>query len=304
MTPFTGLYTALITPFKRDGSLDEEGLLLLIQRQLQADVDGIVILGTTGEAPTLTDQEKKRVIQLARAAWPKKSLVVGTGTYSTRETIRNTQEAKDLGADCALLVSPYYNKPTQEGLYLHFKAVANAVNIPILLYNIAYRTGVSQHLETILKLAEIENICGIKETSPHLNATSHLIWESKKRRPGFVVLSGDDELNFPIIALGGDGAVSVISNLFPEKVSEMINLALGNQISLAREIHYQLLALCRGASLETNPIPIKAALQSCGLPSGNPRLPLTPLAEMHRLELLKILDTMDRYEKKTAVRAS
>lgn len=283
------LYTALITPFKEDQTLDVEGLIQLIERQVP-HADGILVLGTTGEAPTLTPEEKQTIIRITRQAWPKKSLIVGTGAYSTLATIKSSQEAEKLGADGVLVVTPYYNKPTQEGLYLHFKTVAESIEIPLFLYNIFSRTGISLTIETICRLASIKNISGLKETSSDLFFLSCLREAIQKINPDFSLFSGDDQYNFPYLSLGVQGLFSVFSNLYPKELKELITLTEQDRFSEARAIHYRFLALFEALAIETNPIPIKAALEFCGLPCGKPRLPLSPLSLKHSLNLKELLD--------------
>lgn len=286
ISQFKGLYTALITPFTDEDHLDEEGLNVLIQNQLIAHVDGIVVLGTTGEAPSLTENEKDRVIEIAQKKCEgKTSLIVGTGSYSTKKTIENTLKAEHAGADAALIVTPYYNRPTQEGLYLHFKAIAEASTLPIILYNIPGRTGQNLHLDTLKRLLDIPSIKGIKEASGNISQINDVIGLVKSMRPDFSVLSGDDALTLPLMALGGDGIISVISNILPNEVKSLVDsMNLGDIIS-AREIHNTLMPYIRMAFLETNPIPIKAMHGLLQMPSGKCRLPLSELSNENRQKI-------------------
>ncbi|HEV8051772.1 MAG TPA: 4-hydroxy-tetrahydrodipicolinate synthase, partial [Parachlamydiaceae bacterium] len=219
MNRFQGVYTALITPFTDEDLLDEDGLRLLIQRQITAGVDGIVFLGTTGEVPTLTGKEKERIIAIAKNDCSQKaSFIVGTGSYSTKKTVEDTLAAEKAGADGALIVTPYYNKPTQEGLFRHFKEITDATKLPIIIYNIAGRTGQNLQTDTLKRLMEIPSIVGIKEASGNISQINDVIGLARNYRPEFSVLSGDDALTFPLMALGGNGVISVISNILPKEV--------------------------------------------------------------------------------------
>jgi 4-hydroxy-tetrahydrodipicolinate synthase len=279
MKKIQGVHTALITPFTSQNTLDEEGLRLLIQRQLQAQVDGITILGTTGEAPTLAKDEQERIIRIAKKECNGSDtvLMVGTGSYSTDQTIQNTELAHKLGADAALVVVPYYNRPTQEGLYLHFQAVAKGSSLPIILYNIPGRSGQNLQLGTLRRLLAIPSIVGIKEASGNISQINDTIAIAKEIRPDFAVLSGDDGLTLPAMALGGDGVVSVISNLIPQSVKALTTAMQKGDLTQARKIHEELLPLIKMAFIETNPIPIKTILALHGLPAGPCRLPLCGL---------------------------
>lgn len=283
---FKGLYTALITPFTDEDQLDVEGLSLLIQNQLQANVDGIVVLGSTGEAPSLTENEKKQVIQIAKTKCEgKTALIVGTGSYSTKQTIENTLKAENSGADAALIVTPYYNRPTQEGLYLHFKTIAEASNIPIIIYNVPGRTGQNLQTETLKRLLNIPSIKGIKEASGNISQINEVISLVKSERPDFSVLSGDDALTLPSMALGGDGVVSVISNIFPNEVKSLVDRMYTGDLFSARAIHNDLMPYMKMAFLETNPIPIKAIHKLMQLPGGKCRLPLCELTEENKQKI-------------------
>ena len=286
---FRGLYTALITPFTQDGALDEAGFRILISRQITASVDGIVVLGSTGEAATLTSSEKERVIQIAcEMCEGKMPVIVGTGSNCTRSTIEQTQLAEKLGAAGALVVTPYYNKPTQEGLYTHFSSVADATNLPIILYNIAGRTAVNLETATLLRLIEIPNIVSVKEASGQMDQIMDVIAKAKQIRPKFSVLSGDDALTLPILALGGDGLISVTSNVYPEQMMELIQTCLSGNFNEAKKLHEELLPTIRSLFIETNPIPLKALMEMEGMPAGPPRLPLTPLSEINRPHLKRL----------------
>lgn len=285
-----GLYTVLVTPFHADGSLDEEGLRHNIRFQLQNHIDGLVTLGTTSESPTLTASEKQRIAAIClEEIKGQVPLMIGTGSYSTKQTIESTQIAQSEGASSALIVTPYYNKPTQEGLYRHFKAVAASVDLPIVVYNIAGRTGQNLATDTLSRLAEIPNIVGVKEASGNLHQIMDVIELMRNVRPDFSIMSGDDALTLPVLTLGGHGIFSVLSNLIPERIKEMIaHFQVGN-LSMAQDIHYELYPLFKGAFIETNPIPIKKAMGLWGMAAGPCRLPLcemTPENEKKWTQLL------------------
>lgn len=284
----SGLYTALITPFKENGSLDEEGFRSNIARQMEAGVDGLVVLASTGEAATLTHKEKERLIKLSSDG-ASCEVMVGCSGNATSETIDNLKRARDFGATSALVSAPYYNKPTQEGIFRHFEALTQAISLPILVYNIPGRTAVHIELDTLKRIAALPNIFGIKEASGNISHIGSVISNLKASYPSFRVFSGDDILTLPIMALGGDGVICFLSNLLPEKMKALVSACLKNDFQKGRQLHFDLLPLFHATTLETNPIPIKAAMQACGLPAGLPRLPLTPLAEPFRSILLKVL---------------
>jgi 4-hydroxy-tetrahydrodipicolinate synthase len=284
-----GLFTALITPFAED-ALDEKGLRQLIQRQLAAQVTGIVILGTTGESATVTEEEKERILAIAlEEAQGKTLLIAGTGSNSTEKTIRETKRAYELGFDAALVVTPYYNKPTQEGIYQHFKALSAATPLPLIAYNIQGRTGVNIETPTLIRLAHLPHLIGVKEASGNMNQMADVLYALKQEQLPFSVLCGDDGLTLPLIALGGQGVISVVSNLFPTEMMNLVQAALAGDFARARKEHEALLPFFRAAFLETNPIPIKAALQHLGLPAGSCRLPLSALQDKNHAALLCVL---------------
>jgi 4-hydroxy-tetrahydrodipicolinate synthase len=290
---FEGVYTAIITPFLSNGALDEEGLIQLIDRQISANINGIVVLGTTGEAPTLTPQEKRRIIQLARERIRSPvQLLAGTGSYATSTTIEETKKAEEWGVDGALVVTPYYNKPTQEGLFLHYQALAKATSLPILIYNIQGRTGQNLQTSILKKLAEIPSIVAVKEAAGNMIQMMEVIEMAAQCPYDFKVLSGDDNLTLPLMAIGGHGIISVVSNLVPELILELYHKCLANEWDLARQLHYLLLPLFRGAFIETNPIPIKTLLQFDGLPSGPCRLPLSFLTAENEKKLRHLHETI------------
>lgn len=288
-----GLWTALVTPFNPDGSIDERGMLELIDLQTSSGVDGIVLFGTTGESPTLAEEEKIRLFKRARERVPHSILLaMGTGSYSTEKTIQECIKAKDLGADAALVVTPYYNKPMQEGLYAHYAKIAESTPLPLVLYNVPGRTGVNLTPQTVLKLAKFPAIRAIKEASGNLVQMMELLETIPAVRPDFAILSGDDNMTLPLMSLGGHGVVSVVSNLVPEEVSLLVNACLNNDWSKARELHFQLLPLFRAAFIETNPIPIKTLMNFAGLPAGPCRLPLTPPDAEHERKLRHLYETL------------
>lgn len=269
-----GTITALVTPFI-DQQLDEAGLIQNIRRQIAAGVNGILLLGTTGEASTLSHNERERVIAMAVAeAKGKVTIWVGTGSYCTRQTIENTLKAKALGADGALVVTPYYSKPTQEGIYRHFEALTAAVDIPILVYNIPGRSSINIEPATLLRMAALSNIVGVKESSGNIQQASEFLHAVQSRYPHFKVFSGDDALILPMMALGAVGIVSVVSNLLPEQIVALANAALRGDFQRARDMHFQLQPFIKVAFIETNPVPIKTAMSLCGMPAGGCRLPL------------------------------
>lgn len=294
-----GVYTALVTPFLEDGKFDEKGFKKNIQFQIKNGVDGLVPLGTTGESPSLTPTEKEQIIKIAvKEAKGNIPVMVGTGTYSTDSTIANTLMAQKLGADYALIVSPYYNRPPQQGIYLHFKAVADATTIPIMIYNIQGRTGQNIYTDTLKRLAQIPNIIGVKEASGNIGQVSDVIENLSKIRTDFSIMSGDDASILNIMALGGHGVISVVSNLLPKQIKSLYDALAKEDYTSAREIHYQLSPFFRTAFIETNPIPIKAAMEHAGMASGKCRLPLCELlpenAEKLQASISKIFNLNKR----------
>jgi 4-hydroxy-tetrahydrodipicolinate synthase len=273
---FEGTYTALVTPF-RNTEVDYAALAQLLERQVQAKVDGVVPCGSTGESATLSHDEHERVIAFVIEKVAKRvKVIAGTGSNNTRESVRLTKFAQEHGADGALLIAPYYNKPTQEGIYAHYSAVADSVPLPQLVYNIPGRSAVNIAPETLARLAQHENVVGVKEASGSLDQVSRVV---EACGPRFTVLSGDDSLTLPILAVGGRGVIAVISNLVPGALVELVRYALAGDYVQARRAHYALLPLMRAMGLETNPIPVKAALAALGHMQNELRLPLTPLSE-------------------------
>jgi 4-hydroxy-tetrahydrodipicolinate synthase len=287
-TLFRGAMTALVTPFDKSGKLHEEHLKKILEFQIQGGMDAIVPCGTTGEASTLEYDEHFRVCELTAHYVNKRAkVIIGGGSNNTHRAIQLTRFAKEIGADGVLSVGPYYNKPTQEGHYQHFMAIAESTDIPIIIYNIPGRTGVNIEPDTLLRLAaEIPNIVGVKEASGNLDQMMIIL---RDRPPNFSVLSGDDSLSLPLIAVGGDGCISVLANEMPAEFSRMIHAALDNNWELARRIHYQTYALMRANFIETNPVPVKAAMAMMGQIEEVYRLPLVPMQPKNREKLQSIL---------------
>jgi len=284
----TGTITALVTPFKNN-ELDKVGLRQNIRFQLENEIDGIVVLGTTGEAPTLTSEEEEIILRIAvEEIRGKVPLLVGTGTYSTEATIQNTKKAKELGADGALVISPYYNRPTQEGIYQHFATLTQKVPFPIYIYNNPIRTGANIKTETLEKIAALPYVFGVKETSGNILQIQEVLQKIGHGNKNFSVISGDDIFTYPLLALGGDGVISVASNLFPK---EMKNLTQAATLEEAKEIHFSLLPLFEVLGLETNPIPIKTAMALSGMPAGPCRLPLCSMNGQNKAKLETFLKT-------------
>jgi 4-hydroxy-tetrahydrodipicolinate synthase len=277
---FTGCGTAMVTPFRGDGSLDEPAQRNLIRRQVDAGIDFLVPCGTTGESPTLTHEEHLRVVELTvEAAKGKVPVLAGAGGYNTAEVIALARELAAIGADGILSVTPYYNKPTQEGLYQHYRAIAAAVSLPIVLYSVQGRTGVNVEPATVKRLAEIENIVGIKEASGSISQMAAIL---NIVRDDFIVLSGDDAITLPLIALGGRGVISVVSNEIPAEMAQLTRFAMHGDFAEARAVHRRYHSLMEVNFVESNPIPVKVAMAEMGLLEAAWRLPLlAPKAENH-----------------------
>jgi 4-hydroxy-tetrahydrodipicolinate synthase len=291
-----GVYTALVTPF-RDENLDEKAFRNLIEFQLKSGVDGVVPCGSTGEAPTLSYEEHEKVIELAvKYVKGKVPVIAGTGSNSTSEAIELTESAKKLGADFSLHTTPYYNKPTQEGLYQHFNAIAESVNIPLILYNIPGRTGVNMTPETVLRLSKVKNIVGIKEAAGSLTQTSEIYRLTKGK---FAILSGDDNLFLPMMSVGATGVISVLSNIMPRQMKALYKaFAVDHNVRKALDIHTKLMLLFQGMFIETNPIPVKEALAFMGMLKKEFRLPLCPLSDANSKFLKGLLSEYGLLKKK------
>jgi 4-hydroxy-tetrahydrodipicolinate synthase len=281
---FDGAFTALVTPFA-NGKVDFRTLGKLIESQIDAGISGLVPCGTTGESATLTEQECKDVIRATvESAGKRVPVIAGTGSNNTRETVERTAFAKEFGADAALLVTPYYNKPTPQGLFEHYRTVASEVDIPIILYNVPARTGISLPVETVAALSEIPNIVAIKEASGNLAYVSEIIEACR-----ITVLSGEDSLTLPILALGARGVISVVSNVLPRQTEELVRSYLNGKTEEAREIHFQMLPLMRALFVETNPAPVKEAMAYLGLIEPEIRLPLVRVSEKSRRVIIDAL---------------
>jgi 4-hydroxy-tetrahydrodipicolinate synthase len=279
---FQGVFTALVTPF-RDGALDERALHDLVELQIGAGIDGLVPCGSTGEAATLSHAEHRRVVEVVvAAARGRVQVLAGTGSNSTSEAIELTRHAKEAGADGALLISPYYNKPTQQGLVAHYSEVARQTSFPLVVYNIPGRTASNVLPDTLARLAELEQVVGVKEACGNLDQMAHVIAAVPD---GFAVLSGDDSLTLPLLAIGGSGVISTTSNLVPAEMVELVRAFRAGDVERARAIHYRLLPLFDALFSETNPIPMKAALALRGTVLEELRLPLTRLSPPNRERL-------------------
>ena len=296
---FTGTGTALVTPFRHDGALDELALEGLIQRQIDAGIDFLVPCGTTGESPTLTREEHLRVVEITvRLAKGKVPVLAGAGGYNTNEVIALARELAEIGVDGILSVTPYYNKPTQEGLYQHFRAIAQAVPLPIILYSVQGRTGVNIEPATVERLAEIENIAGIKEASGNISQMAAILNAVPEE---FVVLSGDDAITLALMALGGCGVISVVANEIPAEMTQLTRRALRGDFAGAREIHRRYHPLMEVNFVESNPIPVKAALAEMGLLEPVWRLPLVPPKAENRARIRAVLESLELVQRKPGV---
>jgi len=283
---FPGTFTAIVTPFK-NGQLDEKAFKRLIRFGIDGGVSGFVPCGSTGESATLSYEEHEKVVELCvKEVAGQVKVIAGTGSNSTQEAIELTRHAKEVGADGALLVSPYYNKPTQEGLYRHFKAIAEAVDIPIVLYNIQGRTAVNIENATMERLSRIPNIVGVKEASGSILQMSEVI---RLCGSNFCVLSGDDQMTFPLMALGGQGVISVVTNIVPDKMASLVQAMHDGDIATARTKHFEIYELCQAMFFETNPIPVKTALGLMGMIEPEFRLPLCPMAQQNEEKLKNVL---------------
>ena len=291
---FAGTFTALVTPFQND-QIDEAAFERLIEGQIEAGITGIVPVGTTGESPTLDHAEHQRVIELAvKAAKGRCKVIAGTGSNSTSEAVSLTVEAEKVGADAALLVAPYYNKPTQEGVYRHYRAISEATKIPLILYSIPGRCGIEISVETVVRLAkDCPNIVAIKEAGGSVERVSAL----RSVLPAeFEILSGDDSLTLPFIAAGAVGVISVASNLIPKEVCELVNAALAGDYDDARKRHFHLYPLFKDLFIESNPAPVKAALALAGRMNADVRLPLCELSEASQQKLVETLRSLGLHQ--------
>src|SRR5687768_908454 len=286
-TPWSGCGTALVTPFGRDGAVDEPAVKRLARRQIDAGIHFLVPCGTTGESPTLSDEERFRVVELVvEEAAGKVPVLAGAGGYDTREVIRSAQQMKRLGAAGILSVTPYYNKPTQEGLFQHYSAIAAEVGLPIIVYNVPGRTGCNVDVATLVRLSQVPNIAGVKEASGNVAQMCEIC---RAVPEDFIVLSGDDALTLPLMAVGGHGIISVIANEAPVEMARMVELAEKNDFESARQLHRQLMPLMSANFVESNPIPVKAAMAAMGLLEETYRLPMVPPSEASRRRILEAL---------------
>ncbi len=279
-----GTFTAIVTPFKSDGSVDLRALGELCEWQIESRIDGLVPCGSTGESATLSPEEHVSVIRhVVDVAAGRVPVIAGTGSNSTHEAIDFTRHARDLGADGALLISPYYNRPTQEGIFLHYRAIAAETGFPLIPYNVPARTASRIEPETCARMSRVPNIVGLKEAGGDLVKTAEAIAQSE---PGFAVLSGDDALTLPMLAIGARGVISTISNVAPQQTASILRAYLGGDLARARAVHNELLALMQALFIESNPIPVKTARHILGrIPDPALRLPLTPLAAANRERL-------------------
>ncbi len=280
-----GAYTALVTPF-RHGQVDYDRLKANVNFQIDSGIDGVVPCGTTGESPTLSHEEHGKVIEtVVQAAAGRVKVIAGTGSNATSEAVSLTKHAAAVGADAALMVNPYYNKPTQDGLYHHFMTVADAVDLPIVLYNIPGRTNITMAPTTVARLAQHDHIVAIKEATGSLDIASEIA-----SLCDLTIISGDDSLTLPLMSIGGKGVISVLSNLLPTRIKALTDAGLSGDFELARRLHIELFGLCKGMlTLSTNPIPIKAAMALAGMDSGELRLPMYPLDADNTAVLEKLL---------------
>jgi 4-hydroxy-tetrahydrodipicolinate synthase len=291
---FTGCGTALVTPFRRDQSLDEATLRRLVRRQIDSGIDFLVPCGTTGESPTLSRVEHLRVVEItieeAKAGPRKVPVLAGAGGYNTAEVIELADEMKHLGADGILSVTPYYNKPTQEGLFQHYAAIAKAVNgLPIVVYSVQGRTGVNVEPSTLKRLADFDNIVAVKEASGSINQIGAVLQQVPER---FDVLSGDDSITLPLMALGGRGLISVAANEIPAEMTRLVALAGKGDFAGARALHRKYLPLMDINFIESNPIPVKAAMAMMGLLEPVWRLPMVPPCDVHRMKISTVLESL------------
>jgi 4-hydroxy-tetrahydrodipicolinate synthase len=286
-----GVYTALVTPMAENGEVDSKALRRLVDFQIEGGVQGLVPIGTTGESPTLSGEECREVIRIvveqARGRVP---VIAGAGSNCTSEAVEYTRDAKEVGAQATLHVTPYYNKPTNDGILAHFRSIADSVDLPLIIYNIAGRTAKNVDNPTMLELARHRNIAGVKEASGDIGQMMDLI---AKKPPDFAVLSGDDNLAFPLMALGGVGVVSVASNIVPERMAKLIGAALRGEWEAARRMHYELLPLFRALFIETNPIPIKAAMAMKGMMAESYRLPMCRMNPKNREAFSVVLKELE-----------
>ncbi|EZP78094.1 dihydrodipicolinate synthase [Parageobacillus genomosp. 1] len=290
MVQFGKIVTAMVTPFDSKGNIDFAKTTSLVNYLLENGTDSLVIAGTTGESPTLTTEEKvalfRHVVSVVNGRVP---VIAGTGTNNTRASIELTKKAEEIGVDAVMLVAPYYNKPNQEGLYQHFKAIAESTSLPVMLYNIPGRSVVNIAVDTVVRLSEIPNIVAVKDASGNLDAMTEII---ARTREDFQLYSGDDSITLPVLAIGGAGVVSVASHIIGNEMQQMIAAFEAGELAKAAKLHQKLLPIMKGLFAAPNPVPVKTALQLKGLDVGSVRLPLVPLTEQERIELMNLLNTL------------
>ena len=290
-TPFTGCGTALVTPFTRDGAVDEAAVRRLARRQIDAGIHFLVPCGTTGESPTLTEDERVRVVQLVvEESAGRVPVLAGAGGYDTKEVIHSGKRMRDVGAAGLLSVTPYYNKPTPEGLFQHYSAIASAVGLPIVVYNVPGRTGCNVDVATLVRLSGIPGVVGVKEASGNVAQMCEIC---RAVPESFLVLSGDDALTLPLMAVGGRGIISVASNEVPAEMSQMVEHAEANDFAAARRVHNTLLPLMMVNFIESNPIPVKSAMTAMGLLEEVYRLPMVPPRDASRVKIREVLRALD-----------
>ena len=289
-TPFTGMGTALITPFKKDGAVDEIAVRQLVRRQVESGIHFVSPCGTTGEAPTLSDREKLRIVEIVvEEVNGRVPVLAGAGGYDTREVVAFAKELERIGANGILSVTPYYNKPTQEGLFQHYKAIAEAITLPIVLYNVPGRTGVNIDVSTVVRLAQIPNIVGTKEASANVIQMCEIYAAVPEQ---FLLLGGDDPLTVAVMAIGGRGIISVASNAAPAKMVQIMELTEKGDFAAARQLHSWLLPLIQVNFIEANPIPVKAAMAAMGLIEETYRLPLVSPSPASREKIMAVLQNL------------
>ncbi|SFA41608.1 4-hydroxy-tetrahydrodipicolinate synthase [Parageobacillus thermantarcticus] len=290
MVQFGKIVTAMVTPFDRKGNVDFAKTTKLIDYLLENGTDSLVVAGTTGESPTLTTEEKvalfRHVVSVVNGRVP---VIAGTGSNNTRASIELTKKAEEVGVDAVMLVAPYYNKPNQEGLYQHFKAIAESTSLPVMLYNIPGRSVVNISVDTIVRLSEIPNIVAVKDASGNLDAMTEII---ARTRDDFLLYSGDDGITLPVLSIGGAGVVSVASHIIGNEMKQMIAAFEAGELAKAAKLHQKLLPIMKGLFAAPSPVPVKTALQLKGLDVGSVRLPLVPLTEQERVKLMNLLNTL------------
>ena len=290
LVQFGKIVTAMVTPFDNKGNIDFAKTTKLVNYLLENGTDSLVVAGTTGESPTLTTEEKialfRHVVSVVNGRVP---VIAGTGSNNTRASIELTKKAEEIGVDAVMLVAPYYNKPNQEGLYQHFKAIAESTSLPVMLYNIPGRSVVNISVDTIVRLAEIPNIVAVKDASGNLDAMTEIIARTKD---DFLLYSGDDGITLPVLAIVGAGVVSVASHIIGNEMQQMIAAFEAGELAKAAKLHQKLLPIMKGLFAAPSPVPVKTALQLKGLDVGSVRLPLVPLTEQERIELMNLLNTL------------